>query len=70
MTATTDAKAITTTANAKKLSTTSGANVEVLRQQLLLTLNDAVIQLKQLTALTPSGDANLTALNNLLSEIS
>ena len=69
MTAKTDAAAIVTTANAKNLSTAAGANVENLRQLLLAHLTGAAILTKQIISLTPSGDANLTALNNLLTEL-
>jgi hypothetical protein len=69
MTAKTDAAAISTTVNATKLSTAAGANVENLRAHLLVKLNDAAIAVKQIIALTPSGDANLSALNAILTEL-
>jgi hypothetical protein len=66
MTSKTDTQAISTTANAAKLSTAAGANVENLRQLLLAHLTGAAILVKQIIALTPSGDANLSALNAIL----
>ncbi len=69
MTAKSDAAAIVTTANAKALSTAAGANVENLRQLLFAHLTGAAILVKQIIALTPSGDANFSALNTLLAEI-
>lgn len=69
MTAKADTAAVTTTANAKAKSVAAGANVESLRQQLLLQLADAANLTKQIIALTPSGDANLSALNALLAEL-
>jgi hypothetical protein len=69
MTATTDARAITPTANATKLSTAAGASVAQLMTSLLLNLAEVQIKLKTIIALTPSGDANLSALNALMAEL-
>ena len=69
MTAKTDAAAIVTTANAKALSTAAGSNVENLRVLLLAHLTGAALQVKQIIALTPSGDANMSALAALLAEL-
>lgn len=69
MTAKTDTAAITTTPNAIAKSTAAGANVENLRQLLLAHLTGAALLVKQIIALTPSGDSQLTALNTLLAEL-
>jgi hypothetical protein len=69
MTALTDARAITPTANATRLSTTAGASVA----QLMPLLTQKIVEVRQLLAtiisLTPNGDANLTALDALLAEL-
>jgi hypothetical protein len=70
MTAKTDTAAIATTTNAKNLSTAAGANVENLRQLLLVRINETLVLVKQIIALTPNGDSNLTALNAILTELS
>ena len=71
MTAKTDAKAATTntTATAQAASTKAGANVTNLMQHLQLKIDEIQVLVRQIIAITPNGDANLTALNNLLSEL-
>jgi hypothetical protein len=69
MTVKSDAAAITPTANARAVIQSKGANVD----NLMLLIQQHAIELqalvKQVIALHPGGDANLTALNNLLAEL-
>ena len=69
MAALTDVKAIATTAAAKAASAKKGAPVDALMQTLQLQIIEIQRLLRQIIALTPSGDANLTALNTLLAEL-
>jgi len=69
MTAIIDSKAITHTATAKVASSKSGADIAALQAHLTLKLSEAKTLVAQIIALTPSGDANLTALNTLLAEL-
>lgn len=69
MTATADTKAVTVTTNAKTAAIKAGTDIVGLQNHLILKLAEAQVILKQIIALTPSGDANLTALNSLLAEL-
>jgi hypothetical protein len=69
MAATADSRAITHTVQARKASQAIGVDISGLQIQLALKLDEAKALLKQIIALAPGGDANLTALNTLLSQL-
>lgn len=73
MTALTDAKAITPTANAKAVASAKGADINGLMAQIQRHAGELLVIVKQAIAVHPSGGgdaANLTALNALLTELS
>lgn len=69
MTTATDLKAITPTANAKSTAASAGHNVTTLLQTAQLQAAELKATLKLLISVTPNGDANLTALNNILTAV-
>jgi hypothetical protein len=69
MTALTDIKAVTPTANAKSAIQAKGAQVGDLMMLLQQHAIEMQMLIKQVIALTPSGDATLTALSNILAEL-
>ncbi len=69
MTAITDIKGVTPTATAKAAAQKTGANVADLMQVAQQHALELRALLSQIIALTPSGDANLTALNSILAEL-
>jgi hypothetical protein len=69
MTVRADAAAITPTNTAKAAIQAKGTDVNGLMTLFQTRAVELQILLRQIIALTPSGDANLTALNNLLSEL-
>jgi hypothetical protein len=69
MTALTDIKAVTPTANAKAVVSAKGADVSALMAAALLKAAELKVLVAQIIALHPAGDANLTALNSILAEL-
>lgn len=69
MTTATDLKAITPTANAKNTAAAAGHNALTLQATALLQVAELKTTLKTLISATPGGDANLTALNNILTAL-
>jgi hypothetical protein len=64
-----DIVAIVPTANAKAVVQAKGAQITDLTTLLQQHAIELQVIVRQVIALTPTGDANLTALNNLLSEL-
>jgi hypothetical protein len=60
---------VSPTANAKSVVVAAGTNLPQLFALVDQHVIDLRILLKQVIALHPAGDANLTALNNVLSEL-
>ena len=69
MTAITDIKAVTTTANAKAVISAKGSDITGLMAALLIKAADLKVLAAQIISLTPGGDASLTALNAILAEL-
>ncbi len=69
MTVLVDTKAITPTATAKAAISAKGADVTGLMLNMQTKIVELQIVVKQIIALHPAGDANLTALNTLLAEL-
>ena len=69
MTTATDLRAITPTTNAKNTAQASGHNATTLLQIAQLQAAELKATLKLLISVTPNGDANLTALNNILAAV-
>lgn len=72
MTAITEIKAITPTANAKAVVAAKGADINALMALALIRASELKVTVAQIIALHPSGGgdaANLTALNTLLGEL-
>jgi hypothetical protein len=59
--------AITPTARAASIK--SGVNVDALMVQLRLKAEELSVLVNQVIKLHPTGDANLTALNNIIAEL-
>ena len=72
MTALTDIKAVTPTANAKAVVSAKGADINALMAIAQIKAAELQVIVKQIIAVHPSGGgdaANLTALNNILVEL-
>ena len=69
MTAITDIKAVTTTANAKAVISAKGSDITGLMAALLIKASELKVLAAQIISLTPGGDASLTALNAILAEL-
>jgi hypothetical protein len=70
MTALTDIKSVTPTATAKAAISAKGADVTALMAAATIKAAELKVLVAQIIALHPTGDANLTALNSILTEIS
>lgn len=69
MTTIADIKAVTPTGNAKSVLQTKGASVDALMQHAQMKAAELKVLVNQIISLHPGGDANLTALNNILSAL-
>jgi len=69
MTTIADIKAVTPTANARTAVAAKGANYDALMQQTIVKAAELKVLVTQVIAHTPGGDANLTALNNILAAL-
>jgi hypothetical protein len=69
MTVKSEVAAIAPTPNAKAVVSTRGADIGGVMQLLQQHAVDLQILVKTVIALHPTGDANLTALNNILAEL-
>jgi hypothetical protein len=72
MTAITDIKAVTPTANAKAVVAAKGTDITALMAAVLLKASELKVLVAQVIAVHPSGGgdaANLTALNSILAEL-
>ena len=69
MPAKTNASAITPTVGAKAASVKAGAELTALHSHLQIKLGETAALVRQIIALTPGGDANISALNALLAEL-
>jgi hypothetical protein len=69
MTTTTDLKAVTLTASAKAAAIKQGADVSGLMLHARVKAEELRVLIAQIIALHPNGDANLTALNNILNAL-
>ena len=72
MTAITDIKAVTPTANAKAVVSAKGADINSLMAQALVKASELKVLMAQIVAVHPTGGgdaANLTALNNIIAEL-
>jgi hypothetical protein len=70
MTALSDIKAVAPTANAKASVQAKGADITALMAAATLKAAELKVLVAQIIALHPAGDANLTALNSILTELS
>jgi hypothetical protein len=72
VTALTDIKAITPTANAKSVVSAKGADINALMAAATIKAAELKVLVAQIIAMHPTGGgdaANLTALNNILAEL-
>lgn len=69
MTTIADIKAVTPTANAKAQVAAKGADYTALMSQAVLKAAELKVLVNQIISHTPGGDANLTALNNILAAL-
>jgi hypothetical protein len=69
MTALTDIKAITPTATAKTTISAKGADVGALMAAATIKAAELKVLVNQIILMHPAGDANLTALNAILTEL-
>ena len=69
VTALTDIKSVTPTATAKAAISAKGADVNALMATAQIKAAELKVLINQIIVLHPAGDANLTALNSILSEL-
>lgn len=69
MTTISDIKAVTPTANAKSVVSAKGADYTSLMSQAVIKAAELKVLVQQIITHTPGGDANLTALNNILAAL-